>query len=42
LSKEGLPLGIQLAGGAFAEGKLLAMARWCEKGIGVGLDSVLD
>jgi aspartyl-tRNA(Asn)/glutamyl-tRNA(Gln) amidotransferase subunit A len=42
LSKEGLPLGVQLAGGAFAEGKLLAMARWCEKGIGVALDSVLD
>jgi Asp-tRNA(Asn)/Glu-tRNA(Gln) amidotransferase A subunit family amidase len=41
LSKEGLPLGVQLAGGAFAEGKLLAMARWCEKEIGAALDSVL-
>jgi aspartyl-tRNA(Asn)/glutamyl-tRNA(Gln) amidotransferase subunit A len=42
LSTEGLPLGVQLAGGAFAEGKLLAMARWCEKIIGPALDSVLD
>ena len=42
LSKEGLPLGVQLAGKAFAEGKLLAWARWCEKGIEVSLSSVLD
>jgi len=42
LSTEGLPLGVQLAGGAFAEGKLLALARWCEKIIGTALDSVLD
>jgi len=31
LSEEGLPLGIQLIGGTFEEGKLLAIARWCEK-----------
>jgi len=37
LNDEGLPLGIQLAGGAFAEGKLLAAARWCEKVMGVHL-----
>ena len=42
LSKEGLPLGVQLAGKAFAEGKLLAWARWCEKVIEVSLSSVLD
>jgi aspartyl-tRNA(Asn)/glutamyl-tRNA(Gln) amidotransferase subunit A len=37
LSKEGLPLGIQLIGGAFEEGKLLAVARWCEKVLQVSL-----
>jgi aspartyl-tRNA(Asn)/glutamyl-tRNA(Gln) amidotransferase subunit A len=42
LSKEGLPLGIQLAGKAFSEGKLLALARWCEKVLQVSLPSVLD
>jgi Asp-tRNA(Asn)/Glu-tRNA(Gln) amidotransferase A subunit family amidase len=31
LSQEGLPLGIQLIGGAFSEKKLLAAAYWCEK-----------
>ncbi len=42
LSKEKLPLGVQLAGKAFAEGKLLAWARWCEKVLEVSLSSVLD
>jgi len=37
LSKEGLPLGIQLIGGAFEEGKLLAVARWCERVLQVSL-----
>ena len=31
LSASGLPLGIQLASAPFAEGKLLAAARWCEQ-----------
>jgi len=31
MSQEGLPLGIQLIGTAFGEGKLLTVARWCEK-----------
>lgn len=30
LSKEGLPLGVQLIGKAYSEGKLLSVARWCE------------
>jgi Asp-tRNA(Asn)/Glu-tRNA(Gln) amidotransferase A subunit family amidase len=42
LSTEGLPLGVQLVGKPFAERELIAMARWCEKIIGVTLDSVLD
>jgi aspartyl-tRNA(Asn)/glutamyl-tRNA(Gln) amidotransferase subunit A len=42
LSKEGLPLGVQLAGKAFAEGKLLAWARWCEKVLEASLPSVPD
>jgi Asp-tRNA(Asn)/Glu-tRNA(Gln) amidotransferase A subunit family amidase len=42
LSKEKLPLGVQLAGKAFAEGKLLAWARWCEQVIEVSLSSILD
>ena len=42
LSQEGLPLGIQLVGKAFSEGKLLALARWCEKVLEVSLNSVLD
>jgi aspartyl-tRNA(Asn)/glutamyl-tRNA(Gln) amidotransferase subunit A len=31
LNRQGLPLGVQLVGQAFAEGKLFAEARWCEK-----------
>jgi Asp-tRNA(Asn)/Glu-tRNA(Gln) amidotransferase A subunit family amidase len=42
LSQEGLPLGIQLVGQAFGEGKLLAAARWCEKELPGSLTSVLD
>src|SRR6516225_4576555 len=34
LSGQGLPIGIQLVGAAFAEGRLLALARWCEKELG--------
>ena len=41
LSKEGLPLGIQLVGSAFAEGKLFAVARWCEKVLQVSLSPEL-
>lgn len=37
LSAEGLPLGIQLEGHLFGEGKLLAAARWCERVIGLEL-----
>ena len=37
LSSEGLPLGIQLVGKAYAEGKLLAAARWCERVLQVSL-----
>jgi aspartyl-tRNA(Asn)/glutamyl-tRNA(Gln) amidotransferase subunit A len=37
LNEEKLPLGIQLAGAAFTEGKLLAVARWCEKVLNVHL-----
>ncbi len=42
LNDEGLPLGIQLAGGAFAEGKLLAAARWCEKVLDVHLSPPME
>ncbi len=42
LSQEGLPLGIQLVGQAFSEGKLLALARWCEKALEISLTSVLE
>jgi amidase len=42
LASQGLPLGIQLVGAAFAEGKLLAAARWCEKVLGVSLWPKLD
>ena len=42
LSREGLPLGIQLVGQAFGEGKLLAVARWCEKVLPGSLASGLD
>ena len=37
LAGSGLPLGIQLAGLPFAEGKLLGVARWCEDTLGVDL-----
>ncbi|MBI2873372.1 MAG: hypothetical protein HYY00_09330 [Chloroflexi bacterium] len=37
LSRSGLPLGVQLAAAPFAEGKLLAAARWCERELGVRL-----
>jgi aspartyl-tRNA(Asn)/glutamyl-tRNA(Gln) amidotransferase subunit A len=37
LNFEGLPLGIQLVGGRYGEGKLLAAARWCEKVLHVSL-----
>jgi len=41
LNKEGLPLGIQLAGPPKAEDKLLAVAGWCEKVLGVRLRPAL-
>ena len=34
LSGQGLPMAVQLVGAAFAEGHLLALARWCEKELG--------
>jgi Asp-tRNA(Asn)/Glu-tRNA(Gln) amidotransferase A subunit family amidase len=34
LSREGLPIAVQLVGAAFDEGHLLALARWCEKELG--------
>ena len=37
LSQAGLPLGIQLAAGPFAERSLLATAHWCEQALGVRL-----
>ena len=37
LSNEGLPLAIQLVGGAFAEEKLFSVARWCENSLQVSL-----
>ena len=37
LAGDGLPLGIQLAGLPFAEGRLLAVAEWCETALGVDL-----
>jgi Asp-tRNA(Asn)/Glu-tRNA(Gln) amidotransferase A subunit family amidase len=37
LSQSGLPLGIQLAGLPFEEGKLLAVASWCEAALSVRL-----
>lgn len=42
LNDERLPLGIQLAGAAFAEGKLLAAARWCEKILDVHLSPPME
>jgi aspartyl-tRNA(Asn)/glutamyl-tRNA(Gln) amidotransferase subunit A len=34
LSGQGLPMAVQLVGAAFAEGRLLALAGWCEKELG--------
>jgi aspartyl-tRNA(Asn)/glutamyl-tRNA(Gln) amidotransferase subunit A len=34
LSGQGLPIGIQIVGAAFAEGRLLALANWCERELG--------
>lgn len=34
LARNGLPLGVQLAGRPFAEDRLLSAARWCEKVLG--------
>jgi aspartyl-tRNA(Asn)/glutamyl-tRNA(Gln) amidotransferase subunit A len=31
LDQQGLPMAVQLVGAAFAEGRLLALARWCER-----------
>jgi Asp-tRNA(Asn)/Glu-tRNA(Gln) amidotransferase A subunit family amidase len=42
LSRSGVPLGIQLAGLPFEEGKLLAGARWCEAVLGVDLSPPLS
>jgi Asp-tRNA(Asn)/Glu-tRNA(Gln) amidotransferase A subunit family amidase len=41
LNPQGLPLGIQLVGQAFAEGKLFAVSRWCEKVLQVSLSPPL-
>ena len=42
LSKDGLPLAIQLVGPPLAENRLLAVARWCEKALDVHLMPPLD
>lgn len=42
LNDEGLPLGIQLVGTAYAEGKLFAAARWCEKVLDVHLSPPME
>jgi aspartyl-tRNA(Asn)/glutamyl-tRNA(Gln) amidotransferase subunit A len=42
LDPRGLPLGVQLVGRAFAEGKLLAVARWVEKVLRVSLFPPLE
>jgi aspartyl-tRNA(Asn)/glutamyl-tRNA(Gln) amidotransferase subunit A len=34
LSSQGLPMAVQLVGAGFAEGRLLALARWCEEELG--------
>jgi aspartyl-tRNA(Asn)/glutamyl-tRNA(Gln) amidotransferase subunit A len=34
LSSQGLPMAVQLVGAAFAEGRLFALARWCERELG--------
>jgi|FaiFalFF_MnMetaG_3_1042247.scaffolds.fasta_scaffold02762_2 aspartyl-tRNA(Asn)/glutamyl-tRNA(Gln) amidotransferase subunit A len=41
LSRSGLPLGIQLIGAPFAEGRLLAVAHWCEATLAVRLSPPL-
>jgi Asp-tRNA(Asn)/Glu-tRNA(Gln) amidotransferase A subunit family amidase len=38
LSRDGLPLGVQLIGAAFAERELLAVARWCERIVGIEMN----
>ena len=35
LSENGMPLGVQLGGLPFEEGKLLGIAKWCETTLGV-------
>ncbi|MFC1966072.1 amidase [Chloroflexota bacterium] len=42
LSKEGLPLAIQLVGPPLAEDHLLAVARWCERALEFNLRPPLD
>lgn len=42
LSKDRLPLAIQLVGPPLGEGRLLAVARWCEKALDVHLQPPLD
>ncbi len=37
LASSGMPLGVQLAGPPFAEGRLLGAARWCEETLAVNL-----
>ena len=37
LSRDGLPLGVQLVGQTLEEGRLLGVARWCEEVLGVDL-----
>ena len=37
LSEEGLPLGVQFAATPFDEGRLLGVARWCERVLGLDL-----
>ncbi len=41
LSKEKLPLGVQLVGAGFADEKLLASAAWCEKNLRISLSPEL-
>lgn len=38
LTGDGLPLGIQLVGRPFDEGRVLRVARWCERTIGFGYE----
>jgi Asp-tRNA(Asn)/Glu-tRNA(Gln) amidotransferase A subunit family amidase len=42
LSKEGLPLAVQLVGRPKGEKDLLALARWCEKVLNVHISPPLD